>query len=170
MNPFPDTISSYLAHARWVASDLRLRSEAAWRNANLLMSVSVGVLVLHTGLVATSDLRGYAAGSALGWVFAFYRLLTSLRRESTPGMWGRFVEMWNEHQSLLANGEAQTATDAEVNLIYTLVGAPADGMTSALEEMDERATALEESNKESVRYIALALAWSGLMFALYILL
>ena len=85
-------------------------------------------------------------------------------------MWGRFVEMWNEHQSLLANGEAQTATDAEVNLIYTLVGAPADGMTSALEEMDQHATALEESNKESVRYIALALAWSGLMFALYILL
>ena len=37
MKPFPDTISSYLTHARWVASDLRQRSEAAWRNANILM-------------------------------------------------------------------------------------------------------------------------------------
>lgn len=170
MNPVPDTISSYLTHARWVASDLRQRSEAAWRNTNILMSVSVGVLVLHAGLASAPDLRGYAAGSALGWVYVFYRLLTALRRESTPGMWGRFVEMWNEHHSLLANGHRQTVADAEVNLIYTLVGAPADGMSSALEEMDKHATALEESNKKSIRCIALALAWSGLMFALYILL
>lgn len=42
MNPFPDTISSYLTHARWVASDLRQRNESAWRNANILMSVPVG--------------------------------------------------------------------------------------------------------------------------------